>query len=390
MAIIRPIETPKYSKARLVNEAWSSLTNDAGAILPQFLSADRRTVWATQWDGIVKSTDDGATWSASAQRIKPSVEYASGAWRLPNGEVLVATKVGGGKGGLHLSSGFPASETAATWSKVLTVSQNDNKVHEYWGLSYAPAGHVREGLVVATEYGGQGSASTAADSGARYVWVSFDYAKTWTRIFDLFAQTQVVGQHMHGCAYDPFDDRIIISFGDGNGANGSKSGIMASEDFTAATPTWSYLYGPVTTATFQATGILPLSTGIIFGGDGAPPGIYRMPRRGYRQLGPIQTVLNYGGGTDTGFIGQSMYRANEGQPVLICHEWAKNTPRASAVHMTQNGVDFIEIWRDPNLNAWSGLFVVGPTATGKVIGFSKNDSRFPSSKAMVRADLVLD
>lgn len=390
MAIIRTIQTPKISNAKLINEVWSQAPNDNGANQPRFLSADRRTVWGISWDGLVKSTDDGATWTPGAQRIKPSAEQLAGAWLLPNGEVIATSKVGGGKGGLHLSNGWNNGAGPMTWSKVLTVSQNDNKIHEYWGLSFAPKGHPREGLVVATEYGGQGSGSTPADGGARYVWVSLDYGKTWRTIFDLFAQTQVIGQHMHSVAYDPWDDRLICAFGDGNGANSSKSGIMACENFTATTPTWTYLYGPVTSADFQVTTIRPLSTGIIFGGDGAPPGIYRMGRNGYRNLKPMQTVLNYGGGTDTGYIGQDMFQAGPGQPILVSHEWAKNTNRHSAVHLTFNGVDFVEIWRDPNANAWTGLFVVGPTAAGKVLGWSKNDSRYTTSKAYFSADLVLD
>ena len=50
----------------------------------------------------------------------------------------------------------------------------------------------------------------------------------------------------------------------------------------------------------------------------------------------------------------------------------------------------IEVWRDPNLVAWSGAFCIGPTATGKVVGWLKNDARFPSGKTYMRGDLILD
>ena len=46
--------------------------------------------------------------------------------------------------------------------------------------------------------------------------------------------------------------------------------------------------------------------------------------------------------------------------------------------------------RDPNLVAWSGAFCIGPTATGKVVGWLKNDARFPSWKTYMRGDLILD
>ena len=388
MAVIRTIETPPYSKATLTNVTFTEApANDTSSYQPRFLTGDRRTIYGTSGTGLHKSVNDATTWALVAT---PANENTTGAWQLPNGEVLVATKVGGGKGGLHLSTGFPASDTAATWRKVITVTQNDNKVHEWWGLSYAPKGHPREGLVVATEYGGHGTASTPASGGARYVWLSLDYGRTWRTIFDLYATTQVINMHMHGVAYDPYDDRVLCTFGDGNGGQGSVSGLMACDNFTDPTPAWQSLYGPVTSATWQMTTILPMPGAVILGGDGAPPGIYRMTRTGHRQLRPPQTVLNYGGGTDTGYIGQGMFQAAPGQPVIICHEWAKNTPRAAALHVTLDGDTFTEVWRDPNLVAWSGAFCIGPTATGKVVGWLKNDARFPSGKTYMRGDLILD
>ena len=86
----------------------------------------------------------------------------------------------------------------------------------------------------------------------------------------------------------------------------------------------------------------------------------------------------------------TLKKAAPGQPVIICHEWAKNTPRAAALHVTLDGDTFTEVWRDPNLVAWSGAFCIGPTATGKVVGWLKNDARFPSGKTYMRGDLILD
>lgn len=391
MSAVRTIQTSNPSGSKLTNATFVNGPSSVNDVVKfHFLSTNRSVMYGSQWDNFVRSTDDGATWT-TIKKVNNG-DTITGGWQLPNGEVILSTKVSAGRGGLWVSTGFPANETAATWTKVVTVNQSDNYVHDAWGLSFAPKGHVREGLVVATEYGGQGNASTAANDGSRAVWLSTDYGQTFRQIFDLFTFTgKVLSAHMHGVAYDPFDDRVLVTFGDGNSGSGTPTGIAYSDDFLAITPTWHYISGPFTDSTFQATGILPLANGILMGGDGKPPGIYRLPRRGYRQYGPMQTVLNYGGGTDTGFIGQRMFQAGPGQPIIIAHEWAKNSARAASLHMTRDGLTFTEIWRDDRELNYSGvLYVVGPTASGKVWGFLKADNRGANPRSYMTAELQID
>lgn len=350
----------------------------------------RTTIWAVRDAALVKSVDDGVTWTTVKSMFGTSPgEPLIGGRRLPNGELLLTTKVGGGKGGLWLSSGFGTNEATATWTKVLTVNSNDDKFYGAWGIDFAPKGHVREGLVVATAHGGQSSASTPADGGARYVYLSTDFGKTWKTIFDLIASRTGTNLHMHGVAYDWVDDRILACFGDGNTGAGAVSQIIACGDFAdVATPTWQVLVDSGTTAMWQATKILPTATGVLLGGDGFPPGIWRLPRGGYRQLGQIQMVLPWGEATGAGYIAEDMVQSYPGGPILIGREWTKSGKQYQTAYISYDGVEFYSLWVNDTANANGWAFPAGPSSTGKVFIHVSGDTRFPSGQTMVTGQLM--
>lgn len=391
MPFVRPATTPPATPY-LHNLTYTDVTS-ANSVGLREMSADRRTIYATRGTTIVKSTNDGGTWTTVySHSIGGGIV---GFWLLPNSEALYSTKVGGSPGKVYYSTGFAANDTTATWTEStgLITTRGDSYVHEAWGLSFAPAGHVREGLVVATEYGGQDAASETDDSLSPKIWLSIDYGKTFRIIGQQYViLSQRTGQHMHGAIYDPWSDGVVISFGDGSGSNGAKTGVMISYDFLSATPTWSYLYGPVNGAEFQPTTMLATSNSIIMGGDGAPPGIYRIPRRGYRQFGKIHTALNHGGGTDTGWIGQKIYQHSPGRIILLSHQMIKSFTYPNVLNGSFDGVDFFEIWRDDaqaKIGTFPSITAIGPTASGKVLMHLKGDGRTANNNTFVTGDLMI-
>ena len=369
MAIIRTATPEPWVRPSLTNVVITNMTA-ATIVQPRFLNATRTLIYGTRGNLLVKSSDDGTTWTTVRDFGTP----AAGAWLLPNGEALVATKPGGNKGQLMLSTGFAANDTTATWASVLTCSRNDNYIHPAWGLSMAPAGHPRAGIVVATEYGVQGAAGDSDDITSK-AWLSSNYGQSWRQIFNL----STVGRanvHMHGIVYDPWDDRPVISVCDGNAGQSSYSGVLVSNNWQDQTPSWSWVLGPFTTASFQLTTMYPTPSGIIAAGDGFPPGLYRLPRRGYRDIGATQVVMNWGGGTDAGFIGQQIYQHSPGQIILMGKEYTKASPFLPiTIDGSIDGTTFFELWRDATgagIAQYTLSNPIGPTMTGKVCAAIKD------------------
>lgn len=332
----------------------------------RYVESDGETLVGVLNGGIHLSRNMGGTWT----QVNSIPEVIAGVWELPNGEVALTTYVGGGRGGVWVSSGWSdkSDHDTATFTKTLTYSQASNRATDSWGLSFAPKGHVREGLVVVTEYGTQSTTATPDEEGAVRSWLSFDYGHTWKEIMNLFefAGTKV-NLHNHAIAYDPYDDRIVLTFGDGNGS-GAKSGIVKCDDFMTETPTWQYLYGPTTNANFQATSVYAMKNCLVFGGDGIPCGIYRIGRRGYRDLSPnIRVAVHYGSGTDTGFIGQGTYQQSPDQPALFGVQWAKTGTESTRLCCTVDGTNFFELWSSPPETGGSSVKGYGPLKNGKVV-----------------------
>ena len=394
MAIIRDI-TPAPDVPYLTDVTVTDMPDAAVANL-RALSRDRTTIYGVRSSSLIQSTDDGKTWTV-IKDFSPMAGTLAAVVILNNGELLVSEKSGGWKGGAYLSTGFAqASPTAATWARVkmadgsdLTVSRNDNVIHDAWGYSIAPAGHVRDGLVALTEYGGQ-SSTADADTLSPKVWLSLDHGKTFKVIADLFTVLgSRVNQHMHGILYDPWFDVILCSYGDGNGS-GAKTGIFQISDFATPTPKITHIH-QTNSANFQATTMFACEGGVIMGGDGAPCGIYRLPRRSFRVWGKLQTVLNYGGGTGTGLIGQRIHQNGPGAPIIMSSMWTK--PGAGVSHplwLSFNGEEFYEIFRDstpameyPSINA------VGPTRSGKLVMTMSGDKRTASNRSLITGSLTI-
>lgn len=405
--IIRSITPPPVAYPYLANVVVTDVV-PADVVKLRTMSADRRTVYGVNGGKLRQSTNNGTTWTDVIDFNATGV--FTGAVRaftiLPNGEALVGNAIGGGStdNSLYYSTGFATNPATATWARCqdgtnnLTLSRGNSVIHEAWGISAAPKGHPREGLVVITEYCLQAAAGDPVTMSPK-IWLSFDYGKTFKVIGDLFSLLggKQFRQHMHGILYDPYSDAIFASFGDGwgtveNDPAGSNNGVVMGTGFaTGANVTWTYVWGPRSTADKQATTMVATPTGILFAGDGYPPGIARLPRRGYRKFGDMQMVLNYGGGTDTNFIGQQMYQAAPGMPILCARQYTKNgVGYAPILDCTFNGVDFFELYHDTSTSPeFPYLNAIGPTADGKIIMQVEGDKRTANNRSQIVGDLVV-
>lgn len=359
-----PWQVPSLSDIVITNKTSSTV------IYPRDMSADRLTVYGTVGATLRQSVDDGTTWTT----IWTAPAGIEGFWLLPNGEAIASTKPGGQPGKLYVSSGFKSNPSSATWTLVLETSRPDTYFHANWGLGMAPKGHVREGLVVVCDYGWHGQAGENGSTSHK-VSLSLDYGRTWKTIWNLFERVRSAGQHIHGCAYDQWTDSIYVSYGDGMGSTGATNGVVSCNDFLSSSPTWENILGPVT-GDFQCTWIFPMEDCILFGGDGAPPGYYRLPRTGRYSFASdksrIPMAVNLGGGSDGGFIGQKVYQHSPGLPILFGVEYNKNVANIPpTLLVAEDSRHFAEVWADTTYGADSKYPLshwVGPTARGKVVG----------------------
>ena len=367
--VAQPFSVPMPSVSGVVTTKMAATTR----VTPRAISQDRSTVYGTR-DAkvIVQSVDDGVTWTTVYTH--PDFDGMRGFWLTPDGEAMYSTESAGvGQSALYKSTGWATDPAAATWRKVLNTSAKGNlRVHDAWGLSWAPKGHVREGLMVATEYGGQGSGSDVPSEIGK-VWRSWDHGATWHVIFILGEDVQVQQQHMHAVAYDPYYDTIILTYGDANSGAGSKSRIVYTEDVTAerAAMEWKTIFDSGTAAQYQAVTIQPTATCLVLGGDGYPCGVYRVPRREGRTYGAVEQAITFRGGTDTGWISQLFYQHPDGGPVFLAKQYTKDFDEPASLDVFDGVGKFAEIWRDDANRAGvrrPSMSAVGVTANGWIVG----------------------
>lgn len=121
-----------------------------------------------------------------------------------------------------LSDGFARNPFTATWTKVVKVTTLASANPAGFGAFSAHGP-----IIVMGEYGPK-IGTHSGTKAARHVYLSREYGKTWTLIFDLLTDnpstSDIAGMHLHCVAYDPYWDRIWISWGD------AESGILFSDD----------------------------------------------------------------------------------------------------------------------------------------------------------------
>lgn len=340
-----------------------------------FISGDLNGAHALQY-----SRDDCETW-ATAHTFDDAI--ASGTI-LDNGEALVATRVTGAGNTdpwkLYLSTGFRADPTTATWALVHTGTTLQGAQPTRMSYSH------HENVVVVGEYGPKIGTAGATDA-ARYVYLSRDYGQTWTLIYDLLDNPDLAsttGIHLHGVAYDPYWDRIWVTYGD------AENGTVFSDDFGA---TWhtahhsSYVSGQ-----HQVVGILPMPKCVLFGSDGPPNGVSRIDRSQGKHDGEYTMTAAYqlDESSSITILCQSVWRARrlgDDAPGVLAFTAGETGPGPWRVLVTPDGYTWHEAWTDDTdtqANAPGTAF--GPTSSGGIV-LHTQDGRFSTNWTMWRGDM---
>ena len=344
------------------------------------MTPDRSTLYVVSQkdDTTAKRLYTATSATASGTLVATFPDKIEGMWFTDDGEALVSTNGTMSMNGLYKSTGL-SKGAAATWRKVLTVGGTSPGVNvkSQWGLSKAPAGHVRSGLVVCSEYGSQSNASTPLTGGAGRVWLSLDHGATWREIWNLIERFGTRNHHMHGVCYDPFSDAIFMSFGDGYAGDPAKSGIAWTTEWDKpkADITWNWVVGPVSSATFQVTSMVATDAGIIALADGNPDGIQMIPRlpdgSGY---GPIFSLMRQ---ENNALIGHCARRWADGEPIFLTFYTGTSNQRRAKIHATLDGFDVWTVYADTATNgSTTGIYtVVGPDRSGLVHWTQYQDTR---------------
>ncbi|MGY3320489.1 hypothetical protein [Arthrobacter sp. TE12232] len=331
------------------------------------------------YSGTLKETrDEGLTWTTVRTFAG---EFVEAIVPLDNGELLVFVLITAtNMRRAYVSSGYGSG--SASWTVVLNGSNPQVKFASAWGLA------VHDNIVLANEYGPKsgytwsgGTEIIAEGKNARYTYLSLDYGRTWTTIFDLNAWLTAKGRstkghHLHGVAWDPYWDRIWLNFGDNMSGAGS-NGVLYSDNLGA---TWQEAHYFSGTNGTQTVGILPLPRCVLLAGDVNPSGLHRINRtEGKIHTGQYTLDLAYDAPASLGMhLCQGISRirrVGDDAPAFFgfCPDVASGY---SFVIATFDGYTVTEVWRDKDARpAGQGIRnVLGPTLRGDLI-VASNDGR---------------
>lgn len=360
--------------------------------IPLSISRDRKTLYGSNGTtGLVQSGNDGTTWVA----LHTFAQNVVGLIETDDGEAVCICQSGAASPGyIYKSSGWSASHIAATWTLELTTSGGYIRTgfhchNAMFGNDNVNPGTSKYG--VAAEYGSQtvtGGAGPNATTAHR-VFFTQDYGVTWPQVLDIYTFFgSAVGLHVHGTCYDPWWDRIWVTFGD-NQQNSPLTDILYSDDHgttwtqMAPPPEWSGL------APFQETTVFPTEDAIFFGADNGP-GMLRVSRAGYRKTGQIQILGQEVGHSSSQQVHFCLNR-NRNQPgaPLFSGDSSVSAFRWPGISVVTDNLRISDAWIDPTLqnNGNKGVFsVMGPTYNGIVVAWVVGGAG--STNYMLTAELL--
>ena len=333
------------------------------------------------WKGLFESKDFGATWTMVKNFGNGKVNIAR---QLGNGEMLcdfADQDFTPFKRQIWVSSGYGTSNL--TWTKVLETQVENVHFNDSWGF------HDYNNIVLLADYGNKympdGGGTVIEGESSRYAYLSTDYGKTFTQIFDLNDYTDGIGVHLHGIVYDQYWNRIWLSHGDGYyGSNG----LWYSDDLGKTWQSALETSGAGRNFT-QSVGIVCLPTCILFASDSFPNGIQRLDRsqgkipvRGFYTVDGAYTIpdsspdaLNY--------LCKSFSQARFIPDAPVIFSFAPEVLSGkSTIIATYNGWEFFELWTDDEVRPTAkGLNrIVGVTRQNEIICRS-NDNRYGTGTA---------
>lgn len=351
------------------------------AYLPVGISADRTLIYGAKVGALTtlgQTADGGATWT-DVRTITGGGANITAVMETDDGELLLTTQGGSSTPGyLFKSSGWATSHTTATFTLVLTSIGGwfDGRwvLHSTsFGNDTLVAGTGKYGTI--SEYGGQttvtyasGNSNTTDLTKARRVWFTSDYGATWTLIFDVAAYfPTATGLHIHSVAYDPFRDRIWITWGDTqtNTVGAGNMELIYSDDRGA---TWTPAPAITSGDGAQSTAVTVLPDCIVLGGDNRP-GLLRIPVTGYRQIGQPQYPVIVATGTGPQMIANNVHRNRKqlGAPMLMSFQGVSSALYPLVYISPDGGLTFTELYRDPSQPGGVAERVYGPDLAGRIV-----------------------
>lgn len=360
--------TSRPGRPALVKSSYASAT-----AYPCGISRDSATVYgafagaadSTASGKLYETTDDGTTWTEI--EAFGAGNNVLGLLELADGEALVTTSPAAEGGKLWKSTGWASGHAAATWTQVLSVAgyiRQQWSLHQWsFGDEEITAGSGAIGVVneYGTKYDGS-NASVAATS----VYLTTDHGETWSEILDLHelfpATTEL---HVHASAYDTRWDRIWVTFGDPSPVPGTGTELLYSDD---RGETWTQVDAD---DRYHSTTIMLLDDCILLGSD-SNPGLTRIARTGYREIGSPQyvSVIQPHNSGDLICMG-AYWSGRTGDPLLIGFINETGPNLVPQIIGTVDGREFFEYWRDDSLvggEQYNGpLHVFGPTTNGKYL-----------------------
>lgn len=333
--------------------------------IPAFMDKTGKYCIAAGGRYVGYSTDYGKTYPTMLIDLGAST---AARWikQTGDGELLIcsATVVSGQANTTKIwkSTGWKGDGIVPTWTTVFQF-QRQNIYLADWGFSQHGA------FVLITDYGEK--ATSEGQDYPRYVYLSKDYGKTFTQIFDLGSVTDSVGVHMHGSCFDPYWGRIWVSFGDGSF---KKNGLLYSDDL-GANWTWALQNNQNGINFSQSVHIVALPTCILFGSDSYPNGVQRLdrsqgkiPTKGYYTVDAawmIPDQPNY-----LAFLFHQVTKAEwlPNSPYIFVYGCENHDGKSGAV-ATFDGWNFYEVWIDSTNNSagYGGRSVIGVTPLNEVI-----------------------
>lgn len=327
---------------------------------------------------INRSTDDGATWAEYCSFVFSGAANVNGGLMKirPDGEIVVATgkqSSGGTGAAIWVSSGWAANPSTATFTKTLQLGNNLNFAYHGFG------GH--KNILLASEYGAHFNETPPY---ARFVYRSDDGGSTWRTVFDL-GVTVVAGDaapvgnlggvHLHGCAYDPWWDRMWALYGDS--PNGDRGAVYSDDNGT----TWHRpdsapeIHG--STGQWQCLAPIATEAGLLTLPDFVPDCVGRIGRAGFRQTTEFHAahmVCASTGSSVQSFRGVNWYQSpRAGSPLLGLLVGSGSTSPGVLVTVEDGGRTFRNAFVDPATDGGNSVgfqSVFGPTNNGKYVIYS--------------------
>ena len=357
--------------------------------------ADRTRVYTSFSNPPRYSDDDGKTWTDLP--LLPGGVSAESTLLLDDGEMLVTGLVGSvSRRRAWRSSGLATG--SPTWVQVLEAPYAGIKFTQAWSQS----AHGR--IVLINEYGpksgmawpgvtGDANGNVPRGEAAVRTYLSLDYGKTFKVIFNLHDWVTTAGgrassdlQHLHGVAWDPWWDRIWITYGDGMGGKGS-NGVIYSDDlgetwkFASHTPEGSK-------SAFQCVGILPMPRCVLMFGD-TTEAVMRIDRAHGKHSGtyPVDVAYNSTAAGAPKHLCQGYYRGRrEGDdaPALAAFSTEGGTGQDFIVS-TLDGWKFEEVWRGATGTpaGWGVRTPIGPTIRGQFLATTNANGGTSGQWAMI-------